>query len=105
MVNFEAEFLKAVKVIQVIANTHMEENYDESSPRAVLSAIDPFAIIDQKYPEIVKEACKFALACPVSQVSVERLFSCLLFMTPDRRNMDPETIDDLMFLRANEIYI
>ena len=58
------------------------------------------------FPAIIQPACEIATALPMTQVSVERVFSALKFLTPDQRShMTSELIDDLVFLRMNKEYI
>lgn len=56
------------------------------------------------YP-FLYELSKIVLATPMTQVSVERLFSSLKFLLNNyRRSMKDNIIDDLLFLRNNNIF-
>ena len=58
------------------------------------------------FPSIIQSSCKIVTALPMTQVSVERVFSALKFLTPDQRShMTSDLIDDLVFLRTNNEYI
>jgi len=52
--------------------------------------------------QLLKDTALTVLSLPVTQVSVERLFSGLNYiLNALRANMKPQTIDDVMFLRTN----
>ena len=54
------------------------------------------------YPASVKAAALNLTAMPISQVSVERLFSGLKFLLSDQRSsMKADLIESLLFLRTN----
>jgi hypothetical protein len=72
----------------------------------LVTKLDVLEIIHNYFPDSVREACKVAIAHPITQVSVERLFSALVFLTPDRRaSLTPDIIDDMLFLRMNHLYV
>ena len=67
--------------------------------------MNPFSAIE-RFPEITRDALRVALCVPVSQVSVERLFSVLKHMTPDHRSrLKSDLIDNMLFLRVNGFYV
>ncbi|XP_047127036.1 uncharacterized protein LOC124811526 isoform X1 [Hydra vulgaris] len=97
----EKEFRLALKTIPEIRSMFKEKssNLDE------FLKLNPLKSIEQ-FPEVVRDACRVALSLPISQVSVERLFSVLKHMTPDHRSrFTSDLIDDMLFLRTNEFFI
>lgn len=57
------------------------------------------------HPELYELSC-VALAVPVTQVSVERLFSSLKFILhPLRMNMQASLVEDLLLVRNNAIFM
>ena len=57
----------------------------------------------QFFPSIIQSSCKIVTALPMTQVSVERVFSALKFLTPDHIQLD--LINDWVFLMTNNKYI
>ena len=61
------------------------------------------SIIKDYYPSILQDAALLLSAKPVTQVSVERLFSALKIFKQDRRNRLKESVlNALLLLRANQ---
>jgi hAT family C-terminal dimerisation region len=90
-----------------------QENVSQSSLKAEIVSYEslPRAQFDQdiinfwknrtEYP-ILKEIALDILAVPVTEVSVERLFSHLNFiLDPHRSSLTGEKIEDILFLRMN----
>jgi hypothetical protein len=74
-------------------------------PSADLDVSSPFSTIFAAYPDDIKEVCAIACCLPVSQVSVERIFSALrLIMTDYRHELKGETLDAVLFIRMNNLY-
>nr|XP_047140584.1 uncharacterized protein LOC124815818 isoform X1 [Hydra vulgaris] len=97
----EMEFRQALKTIPEICSMFKDNspNLDEFLKLNPLKAIE-------RFPEVLRHACGVALSLPISQVSVERLFSVLKHMTPDHRSrFTSELIDDMLFLRTNKFFI
>lgn len=58
----------------------------------------------EKYPSLYKVA-KIVLATPVTEVSVERLFSSMKFVVSDLRlNLKDDIIEDILFIRSNHLH-
>ena len=56
----------------------------------------------EHYPSGIKTAARTLSAMPVSQVSVERLFSGLKFILSDQRaSMKADLVEAILFLRTN----
>lgn len=56
----------------------------------------------QAYPLRLRKACRVLTALPLTQVSVERLFSAVKLITPDlRASLSPATLEPILFLRSN----
>lgn len=56
----------------------------------------------KSYPEDLQEVALLLTTLPVTQVSVERLFSALKLLKSDRRNrLKEDIIADILVLRAN----
>ena len=54
------------------------------------------------YPEEIKEVSRLLATMPVTQVSVERLFSALKLLKSDLRSkLKDDIISDVLLLRAN----
>ena len=54
------------------------------------------------YPEDLQDVSRLLATMPVTQVSVERLFSALKILKSDLRNkLKDDIIDDVLLLRAN----
>lgn len=64
---------------------------------------DMFEVINTRFPESIQECSRLATCLPVSQASVERLFSALKFIYSDlRARMKPELLEAILFLRVNK---
>ena len=60
------------------------------------------AIIKERYPPIIKDVCLILSCLPVTQVSVERLFSSLKLLKSDLRSrLKDDILDNMLFLRCN----
>lgn len=56
----------------------------------------------KSYPDGVKVPCSVLAALPVTQVSVERLFSAMkLLITDLRSRLKPDVVDAMLLLRTN----
>ena len=54
------------------------------------------------YPEEVQDCCFTLAALPVTQVSVERLFSAMkLLLTDLRSRLKPDAVEAMLMLRTN----
>lgn len=74
-------------------------------PRVTDRHIDIFKWWWQRHDlsELFKESAAVILSVPVTQVSVERLFSGLHFILSDARGrLSQDSVDNLLFLRVNE---
>ena len=64
---------------------------------------DMVDLIKEEYPEPLKEVSLLLLAMPVTQVSVERLFSALKIYKSDRRNrLKDDILNSLLILKTNK---
>ena len=60
------------------------------------------AVIKDRYPEIIKDVCLILSCLPVTQVSVERLFSSLKLLKSDLRSrLKDDILENMLFLRCN----
>ena len=65
----------------------------------------PF-VAAERYPSGLKAATQTLTAIPVSQVSVERLFSGLKFILSDQRGaMKADLVEATLILRTNSIFL
>ena len=63
---------------------------------------DLFEAIEE-YPDQLKDVARLLSSMPVTQVSVERLFSALKLMKSDLRSaLKDDIIADMLLLRANQ---
>ena len=62
-----------------------------------------YDIIETKYPEDLKDVAALLVTLPVTQVSVERLFSAMkLFKSDLRSRMKADALESLLILKANQ---
>ena len=96
----EKEFREAIQSLPKLAQQIMKKKDDGNSKcETVLNGIKLF-------PELIQKACQIATALPMTQVSVERVFSGLKFLTSDQRShMESDLIDSMVFLQMNKEYI
>ena len=65
---------------------------------------DLLTLINEDYPEELKEVALLLCTMPVTQVSVERLFSALKIFKRDRRNrLKEDILNALLLLKANSL--
>ena len=75
---------------------------EEFSTQARAQGLKIQAIIEKMYPPVIKDVCFILVCLPVTQVSVERLFSSLKLLKSDLRNrLKSDIVDDMLFLRNN----
>ena len=96
----EKEFREAIQGLPKLAQQIMKKKDDGNSKcETVLDGIKLF-------PELIQKACQLASALPMTQVIVERVFSGLKFLTPDKRShMELDLIGSMVFLQMNKEYI
>ncbi len=59
-------------------------------------------LIEEEYPAELQDIARLLYSMPVTQVSVERLFSALKIFKSDLRNrLKEDVLDALLFLKAN----
>ena len=62
-----------------------------------------YDIIETEYPEELKDVAALLVTLPVTQVSVERLFSAMkLFKSDLRSRMKADALESLLILKANQ---
>jgi hypothetical protein len=65
---------------------------------------DLLTLINEDYPEELKEVALLLCTMPVTQVSVERLFSALKIFKRDQRNrLKEDILNALLLLKANSL--
>ena len=75
---------------------------EDFSTQARAQGLKIQAIIKKMYPPVIKDVCFILVSLPVTQVSVERLFSSLKLLKSDLRNrLKSDIVDDMLFLRNN----
>ena len=64
---------------------------------------DIYDIIKTEYPEELKDVAALLVTLPVTQVSVERLFSAMKIYKTDLRNrLKADALESLLVLKANQ---
>ena len=62
-----------------------------------------YDIIENDYPDDLKDVAALLVTLPVTQVSVERLFSAMkLFKSDLRSRMKADALESLLILKANQ---
>ena len=84
-------------------NSDFDTHVDEMLALGRLKVKSVWEAIDS-YPEGLQEACRVVSAMPLTQVSVERLFSALKIIRADTRtNMKEDLLQSILFLRVNKV--
>ena len=83
----------------------MLENKDQRKKMKVLEMkkdVDRIKVIKNEYPEVLQEVAILLYTMPVTQVSVERMFSALkLYKTDLRSRLKDDILNAMMILKAN----
>ena len=69
-----------------------------------MKGTDVWTVIEtnETYPVAIRECCQTLAAFPVTQVSVERLFSVMKLLVHDLRSrMKPDVIEAMLLLRTD----
>ena len=78
----------------------------QASSRLQDRAVDIFEWIQKSsYCKLMKDLAAIAISVPVTQVSVERVFSGLKYILNDLRgSLSEDSVQNIMFLRCNGFY-
>ena len=101
--NEEDNSTSRTKIEIAIQTIIQNENREElSRGRRAGERVPIQAIIKERYPPIIKDVCLILSCLPVTQVSVERLFSSLKLLKSDLRSrLKSDILDNMLFLRCN----
>ena len=101
--NEEDNSTSRTKIEIAIQTIIQNENREElSRGRRAGERVPIQAIIKERYPPIIKDVCLILSCLPVTQVSVERLFSSLKLLKSDLRSrLKDDILDNMLFLRCN----
>jgi hypothetical protein len=80
-----------------------KSNASELQAEIIESKKELLTLIDEEYPAELQEVARLLQAKPVTQVSVERLFSALKILKEDSRSrLKEDILSSLLILKANQ---